>query len=53
MQFDAHNVTKDIRGQVSKMIEKKKNSFNPEVIASVSRATAPLAAWVIANIKYS
>jgi len=35
------------------MIDKKKNSFNADVIANVSKATAPLAAWVIANIKYS
>lgn len=53
IQFDAHNVTKDIRNQVGKIIDKKKNSFNADVIAGVSWATAPLAAWVVANIKYS
>jgi dynein heavy chain 2 len=36
IQFDAHNVTKDIRNQVGKIIDKKKNSFNADVIAGVS-----------------
>jgi len=33
INFDAHNVTKELRQSVGKHIEKKKNSFNPEVIA--------------------
>jgi dynein heavy chain 2 len=53
MNFDAHYITKDIRDSVNKVIIKKKNSFEQKTIASASRACAPLAAWVIANVKYS
>jgi len=53
MNFDAHYITKDLRDHVKKIISKKKNSFEPKIIANASRATAPLAAWVLANVKYS
>lgn len=53
MNFDAHYITKDIRDSVMKIISKKKNSFEDKVIRAASVATAPLAAWVKANVKYS
>jgi dynein heavy chain 2, cytosolic len=53
MNFDAHYITKDIRDSVMKIINKKKNSFEDKVIRAASVATAPLAAWVKANVKYS
>jgi dynein heavy chain 2 len=53
MNYDAHYITKELRDSVNKMIEKKKNSFIKKNIESASRATAPLAAWVTANVKYS
>ena len=53
MNYDAHNITPELRNAVTKIIDKKKNSFRPDVIIKVSRAVAPLAAWVIANVKYS
>ena len=51
--FDAHYITKDIRDSVNKMINKKKNSFEDKTIRAASVATAPLAAWVKAQVKYS
>jgi len=51
--FDAHNVSKDIRKRVNSIIDQNPSSFEQATIFSVSRATAPLAAWVKANVKYS
>ena len=53
MNFDARTVTKDIRNKVNKLLAEKPMSFEHSVIMGVSRATAPLAAWVRANVKYS
>lgn len=53
MNYDAHYITKDIRDAVKKIIDKKKASFDDKVIRAASVATAPLAAWVKANVKYS
>lgn len=53
LSFDAHYVTKEMRDAVNKMISKKKASFEDKVIRAASVATAPLAAWVKANVKYS
>ena len=53
LNFDAHNITKSMRDKIAKHIDKKKSSFDQATIQSVSRATAPLAAWTIANVKYS
>jgi dynein heavy chain 2 len=46
LNYDARNVTKDIRNKVNKLIDAKPMSFEASVIAGVSRAAAPLAAWV-------
>jgi dynein heavy chain 2 len=53
LNFDAHYITKDLRDGVNKMINKYKSSFDQKTIRAVSVATAPLAAWVKANVKYS
>ena len=53
LNFDARLVSKDIRKKVNKILQEKPMSFEASVITSVSRACAPLAAWVKANVKYS
>ena len=53
LNFDARLVSKDIRKKVNKILQEKPMSFEASVITSVSRACAPLAAWVQANVKYS
>ena len=53
LNFDARLVSKDIRKKVNKLIQEKPMSFEQSVIQGVSRACAPLAAWVRANVKYS
>ena len=53
LNFDAGQVTNKMRSKVGKLIDSKPMSFDATTIANVSRATAPLAAWVKANVKYS
>jgi dynein heavy chain 2 len=53
LNFDAGQVTNKMRNQVNKLIEAKPMSFEAASIANISRATAPLAAWVKANVRYS
>lgn len=53
LAFDASQVTGAMRSKVTKLIESKPMSFEPANIANVSRACAPLAAWVQANVAYS
>ncbi len=53
LNFDAKRISNDLRKQVSKLIQKKKASFDAANIQRVSVAAAPLAAWVKANIRYS
>jgi dynein heavy chain 2 len=53
MNFDAGQVSNKTRAKVNKLIEAKPMSFEAAAIANVSRATAPLAAWVKANVRYS
>ena len=35
------------------LLEERKNSFKPEVAKKASAVAAPLAAWVVANVKFS
>jgi dynein heavy chain 2 len=42
-----------MRKAVGKLIASKPMSFEQANIANVSKATAPLAAWVKANVRYS
>ena len=53
LNFDARLISKDIKKKVNKLLQEKPMSFEQSVIQSVSRACAPLAAWVKANVKYS
>lgn len=53
MNFDARSVKPSFRKKVNKIIHEKPMSFEHSVIYNVSRATAPLAAWVKANVMYS
>ena len=53
LNFDARQVSKQMRDKVNKIINEKPMSFEHSVIFGVSRACAPLAAWVRANVKYS
>ena len=53
LNFDARAVSKGIRNNVNKILDAKPMSFEQSVITKVSRAAAPLAAWVKANVKYS
>ena len=53
LNFDASSVTNSMRSRVNKLIESKPMSFEQAYITNVSRACAPLAAWVKANVMYS
>jgi dynein heavy chain 2 len=53
LNFDATAVSVGIRNKVNKLIESKPMSFEQASITAVSRACAPLAAWVKANVMYS
>lgn len=53
LHFDANQVTQKQRNQVNKLINSKPMSFEQANIMNISRATAPLAAWCKANVKYS
>ena len=49
--FDAHRISEDSREAVDVLLHERKDSFDPRVAKRASVAAAPLAAWVIANIK--
>mgnify|MGYP000069376187 CR=1 FL=1 len=53
INFDARTVTPKLRANVNKMIAQNASSFEQSVISNASRAAAPLAAWCVANVKYS
>ena len=53
VNYDARSVTPALRKKVDKIIAEHPTSFVYESIYNVSRATAPLASWVKANVKYS
>lgn len=53
LNFDASQVTNSMRNKVNKLIQSKPLSFEQANINNVSRACAPLAAWVKANVMYS
>lgn len=53
VNYDARSVTPGLRKKVQKIIEANPGSFDYNTIYNVSRATAPLASWVKANVKYS
>ncbi|KAM7436007.1 Cytoplasmic dynein 2 heavy chain 1 [Porites harrisoni] len=51
--FDARKITPEIRASVEELLEKNANSFDPKIAKRASVAAAPLAAWVVANVKFS
>ena len=53
INFDARAVTPKLRSKVNKIINENPTSFEASVIINSSRAAAPLAAWVKANVKFS
>ncbi|KAK9815706.1 hypothetical protein WJX72_008353 [[Myrmecia] bisecta] len=53
INYDAHRITPEMRKSVEKLLEAKGNSFQQAVIYRASVAAAPLAAWVVANLKFS
>ena len=53
VNYDARGVTPGLRKKVDKIINENPSSFDYSTIYNVSRATAPLASWVKANVKYS
>ena len=53
INFDARMVTPQLRSKVSKLIAATPTSFEDSVITNASRAAAPLASWVKANVKFS
>ena len=53
LEYNPERITEDIFDRVSNLLRKKRNSFEPTVIAKSSAAAAPFADWVKANLKYS
>jgi len=53
LNFDPRNVTNDNRESVEQLLRKKADSFSEETAAKASQVAGPLAAWVVANVKYS
>ncbi|XP_066909181.1 cytoplasmic dynein 2 heavy chain 1, partial [Halyomorpha halys] len=51
--FDASQINKEDRAAVENLLLSHKDSFLPKNASRASLAAAPLAAWVIANVKYS
>ena len=53
MNFDARKVNPKNREIVEALLEEKRNSFDPKVANKASTVAAPLASWVLANVKFS
>ena len=53
INFDAANITKQIRSSVQELINQKPDSFKEANVKRSFVAAAPLAVWVKANIEYS
>lgn len=53
LHFDAHLVSPESRAAVKKILDEKGASFEESAIQKTSKAAAPLAAWVKANVEYS
>lgn len=51
--FDASKILPENRHSVEKLISTKSDSFDPKSSKRASVAAAPLAAWVLANVKYA
>eukprot|EP00744_Colponema_vietnamica_P003509 GILI01005371.1.p1 GENE.GILI01005371.1~~GILI01005371.1.p1 ORF type:complete len:1756 (-),score=536.52 GILI01005371.1:124-4761(-) len=53
MNFDINTLAPATRDRVEKYLKAKSNSFLPETIKRASRAAAPMALWLQANIEFS
>lgn len=53
MSFDARRINPESRRTVERLLQQRSNSFDPEVAKKASTAAAPLAIWVVANVKFS
>lgn len=53
LNYDARQITSDLRKRVGNIVKKHQSSFDDATIMRVSVAAAPLASWVKANIRYS
>ncbi|CAB3367864.1 Hypothetical predicted protein [Cloeon dipterum] len=51
--FNARNISLESREAVEKLLRSKKESFDQKNAKRASVAAAPLASWVIANVKYA
>lgn len=51
--FDSRNIIPSDREAVEKMLKLKQTSFDPKNAKRASTAAAPLAEWVVANVKFS
>lgn len=53
LQFDAHRINPEARKSVEDLLRKNRDSFEKKNAERASKAAAPLAAWVKANVKFS
>ncbi|KAJ3042257.1 Cytoplasmic dynein 2 heavy chain 1 [Rhizophlyctis rosea] len=53
MNFNARNITPQVRASVADLLKQKRDSFDEAAIKRASVAAAPLAMWVKANLQYS
>lgn len=53
LAFDARRVNPKSRQMVETLLEERSNSFDPAVAKKASSVAAPLASWVLANVKFS
>jgi len=51
--FNARNIALESREAVQKLLKTKKESFEQKNAKRASVAAAPLASWVMANVKYA
>lgn len=51
--FDASNISRENLIAVEKLLATHGNSFSEKTAKRASVACAPLAAWVLANVKYA
>lgn len=51
--FDAARINFDNRSAVERLLLSRSESFDPKVAKRASIAAAPLASWVVANVRYS
>ncbi|MES1911190.1 MAG: hypothetical protein MHM6MM_003667 [Cercozoa sp. M6MM] len=52
INFDTRNIDLSVLPRVKQLLRSAERSFDPQRIAQVAMAAAPLAAWVKANVEY-